>query len=72
MVHVDASNEEEMKIWEEKNRKIAQMVKGTNVGEGRGAVALVCQNFSCSPPVTSADALESMLSRKKGIERGIR
>ncbi|OWM87215.1 spermatogenesis-associated protein 20 isoform X2 [Punica granatum] len=64
VIHVDPTDPQEMKFWEENNSNIAQMAKSNSSGEDERAVALVCQNFTCSPPVTSPSALEELLSRK--------
>lgn len=64
VIHIDPTNIEEMKFWEEHNGNLAQMAKINSPEEDDLMVALVCQNFTCSPPVTSPRALEELLSRK--------
>lgn len=62
VIHVDSTNVEEMRFWEENNSNIAVMGKN-NYSEDR-VVALVCQNFTCSPPISSPDSLLEKLSGK--------
>ncbi|KAL3849786.1 hypothetical protein ACJIZ3_011668 [Penstemon smallii] len=61
VIHIDPSDVEEMGFWEENNDKIALMAKN-NFAPDR-VVALVCQNFTCSPAVHDPKSLESLLSR---------
>ncbi|KAK3407380.1 hypothetical protein EUGRSUZ_K03449 [Eucalyptus grandis] len=60
VIHIDPANSEEVQFWEEHNSNIALMAKN-NAAEDR-VVALVCQNFTCSPPITSATSLQAKLS----------
>ncbi|KAJ4828501.1 hypothetical protein Tsubulata_012466 [Turnera subulata] len=62
VIHIDPTNNEEMEIWEENNSKIALMAKN-NLSPDK-VVALVCQNFTCSPPVSDPKSLEVLLSKK--------
>lgn len=59
MIHIDPSDPEEMNFWEAKNTKIASMARGS-FSEDK-AVALVCQNFSCKPPVSDPASLQALL-----------
>lgn len=61
MIHIDPTDAEEVSFWEETNGNIALMAKD-NASADR-VIALVCQNFTCSPPVSDLKALESLLSR---------
>ncbi|CAN0897995.1 Spermatogenesis-associated protein 20 [Linum grandiflorum] len=63
VVHIDPSDDDEMRTWEENHSNIAQMAKSNNVS-GDKVVALVCQNFTCSPPVADPRSLETLLSKK--------
>ncbi|VFQ89942.1 unnamed protein product [Cuscuta campestris] len=60
VIHIDPSDSDELRFWEENNEKIATMAKNNFVVRNK-VVALVCQNFACSPPVYDAKALESLL-----------
>ncbi|KAF5931342.1 hypothetical protein HYC85_032215 [Camellia sinensis] len=62
VIHVDPTEEEELEFWEENNGKIATMAKNNFVSDK--VVALVCQNFTCSPPVTNPKSLEALFSKK--------
>ncbi|CAI0447667.1 unnamed protein product [Linum tenue] len=62
VMHIDPSDHEEMKVWEENNSNIAEMAKKNFSGDK--VVGLVCQNFTCSPPVTDPRSLETLLSKK--------
>ncbi|KAG6504986.1 hypothetical protein ZIOFF_037334 [Zingiber officinale] len=61
VIQIDPNNSEEMEFWEHYNPNIAEMAKGTPKDEP--VVAHVCQNFACSPPVTSADGLRILLAK---------
>ncbi|XP_058200184.1 uncharacterized protein LOC131315126 [Rhododendron vialii] len=62
VIHIDPANEEELQFWEENNGHITAMARNTfAVGK---VVALVCQNFTCSPAVTDPKSLEALLSKK--------
>lgn len=62
VIHIDPTDEEEMQFWEENNVHVAAMARNTfAVGK---VVALVCQNFTCSPAVTDPKSLEALLSKK--------
>ncbi|KAI4341702.1 hypothetical protein MLD38_026394 [Melastoma candidum] len=63
VIHIDVANADEMRFWEEMNSSIAAMGKH-NYSPDR-VVALVCQNFSCSPPISRPDSLVEKLSGKK-------
>lgn len=60
VIHIDPSNTAEMEFWEEQNNNIAHMAKTNYAGDK--VVALVCQNFTCSPPTYDAKSLEVLLS----------
>lgn len=60
VIHIDPTDTEELEFWAENNNKIASMAR-SNLSADK-VVALVCQNFTCSPPVTEAKMLENMLS----------
>lgn len=51
-----------MEFWEVNNSNIALMAKN-NYAVNK-VVALVCQNFTCSAPVTDHLSLEALLSQK--------
>jgi uncharacterized protein YyaL (SSP411 family) len=62
VIQVDLKNAETMEFWEKTNPNIAQMARSGP--RDVPAVAHVCQNFTCSPPVTSSDALKECLNKK--------
>ncbi|XP_065861291.1 uncharacterized protein [Euphorbia lathyris] len=62
VIHVDPSNNEEMEFWEDKNSHIALMARNNFAADK--VVALVCQNFSCSPPIREAKSLKTLLAKK--------
>ncbi|XP_052118810.1 uncharacterized protein LOC107492509 isoform X2 [Arachis duranensis] len=62
VLHIDPNNKEEMEFWEQNNSNIALMAKNNHAANK--AVALVCQNFTCSPPVTDQSSLDALLSKK--------
>ncbi|CAL1390440.1 unnamed protein product [Linum trigynum] len=62
VMHIDPSDHEEMKVWEQNYSSIAEMAK-KNFSADK-VVGLVCQNFTCSPPVTDPRSLETLLSKK--------
>lgn len=62
VIHVDPTNTEEMEFWEGMNSNIALMAKNNFAADK--VVALVCQNLTCSPPVTEPGSLKSLLSQK--------
>ncbi|KAK0581385.1 hypothetical protein LWI29_013141 [Acer saccharum] len=62
VIHIDPTDTEELDFWAENNSNIASMAR--NNFSADKAVALVCQNFTCSPPVTDPKLLESLLSNK--------
>uniref|UniRef100_A0A2P2LKS2 Spermatogenesis-associated protein 20 isoform X1 n=4 Tax=Rhizophora mucronata TaxID=61149 RepID=A0A2P2LKS2_RHIMU len=61
VIHIDPTNNEEMEIWEDNNSNIALMARSTFAADK--VVALVCQNFTCSAPVTDPKSLKSLLSK---------
>ncbi|VAH68526.1 unnamed protein product [Triticum turgidum subsp. durum] len=61
VIQIDVSNMEEMAFWESNNANIAQMAQSSP--SGKPAVAHVCQEFKCSPPVTSPGALRELLNK---------
>ncbi|KAH9786258.1 Thioredox DsbH domain-containing protein [Citrus sinensis] len=62
VIHIDPADTEEMDFWEEHNSNNASMAR--NNFSADKVVALVCQNFSCSPPVTDPISLENLLLEK--------
>ncbi|GMH31017.1 hypothetical protein Nepgr_032860 [Nepenthes gracilis] len=62
VIHIDPTNAEEMKFWEENNPGISLMARNSFSAEK--VVALVCRNFACSPPITDPLSLQSLLSKK--------
>lgn len=62
MIHVDPSDMEEIDFWEANNDDIAIIAKNSFAVDR--VVALVCQNFTCSSPVTDPVSLEALLSSK--------
>ncbi|WVZ05300.1 hypothetical protein V8G54_018646 [Vigna mungo] len=62
VIHIDPSNKEEMEFWEVNNNNVSLMAK--NNYDVHKVVALVCQNFTCSPPLTDPSSLEAVLSKK--------
>lgn len=62
VIHIDPADTEEMDFWEEHNNNNASMAR--NNFSADKVVALVCQNFSCSPPVTDPISLENLLLEK--------
>ncbi|KAF8401524.1 hypothetical protein HHK36_012464 [Tetracentron sinense] len=59
VIHIDPSNKEEMEFWEGNNQNIANMAKNSPASDK--VVALVCQNFTCSSPVTDPMSLKALL-----------
>lgn len=62
VIHIDPADTEEMDFWEEHNSNNASMAR--NNFSADKVVALVCQNFSCSPSVTDPITLENLLLEK--------
>ncbi|KAJ4783320.1 hypothetical protein LUZ62_034566 [Rhynchospora pubera] len=62
VVQVDPKDTEEIDFWEKINPNIAQMA--CSGPPDLPAVAHVCQNFMCSPPVISSDELKNILNKK--------
>ncbi|KAG8054039.1 hypothetical protein GUJ93_ZPchr0001g30377 [Zizania palustris] len=61
VIQIDPRNMEEMGFWESNNPNVAQMARSSS--PEKPAVAHVCQDFKCSPPVTSPDALRELLNK---------
>ncbi|XP_031122676.1 spermatogenesis-associated protein 20 isoform X1 [Ipomoea triloba] len=61
VIHIDPSDVEETGFWEDMNANIASMAKSNSAADK--SVALVCQNFTCSPPISDTESLVSLLSR---------
>ncbi|OEL17781.1 Spermatogenesis-associated protein 20 [Dichanthelium oligosanthes] len=61
VIQIDLRNTDEMEFWDSTNANIAQMARSSPVG--KKAVAHVCQDFKCSPPVTSPEALHQLLNK---------
>ncbi|CAI8615056.1 unnamed protein product [Vicia faba] len=62
VIHIDPNKKEDMEFWEVNNSNIALMAKNNSAVDK--VVALVCQNFTCSAPVTDSSSLEALLSQK--------
>ncbi|XP_057461629.1 uncharacterized protein LOC130751906 [Actinidia eriantha] len=62
VIHVDPTDDEELGFWEENNSNIATMAKNSFTADK--VVALVCQNFTCSPAISDPRALAALLSKK--------
>lgn len=62
VIHIDPTDEEVIGFWEENNANVALMAKNSFVADK--VVALVCQNFTCSSPVTDSASLEALLLQK--------
>ncbi|XP_017252409.1 uncharacterized protein LOC108222933 isoform X1 [Daucus carota subsp. sativus] len=62
VIHIDPADMEEMDFWETNNADIALM--GKNAFVSGKVVGLVCQNFTCSSPVTNPSDLEALLLEK--------
>ena len=62
VIRIDPTNSEEMQIWNDNNSNIALMAKNNFAADK--VVALLCQNFTCSPPVTDPKSLEALLAKK--------
>ncbi|XP_031259272.1 spermatogenesis-associated protein 20 isoform X2 [Pistacia vera] len=65
VIHIDPTDTEEMDFWAENNNNSAVMAK--NNFSADKVVALVCQNFTCSPAVTDPKSLEHLLSKKPSV-----
>ncbi|PNT73542.1 hypothetical protein BRADI_2g60097v3 [Brachypodium distachyon] len=61
VIQIDPRNTEEMGFWESNNANIAQMARSSP--PEKLVVAHVCQDFKCSPPVTSPGALRELLNK---------
>ncbi|KAL2238950.1 UNVERIFIED_CONTAM: Spermatogenesis-associated protein 20 [Sesamum indicum] len=61
VIHIDPTDIQEMRFWEENNDKIALMAKNNFTSDKM--VALVCQDFTCNPPVYDPSSLELLLSK---------
>ncbi|XP_020108373.1 spermatogenesis-associated protein 20 [Ananas comosus] len=61
VIQIDPGNREEMEFWDSYNPNIAQMARSGPVDSP--AVAHVCHNFVCNPPVTDPDALHTLLNK---------
>ena len=57
MIHIDPSDEDEMRFWGERNPNISAMAKSNFAAEK--VVALVCKDFACKAPVTDPKSLEA-------------
>ncbi|XP_010522664.1 PREDICTED: spermatogenesis-associated protein 20 isoform X2 [Tarenaya hassleriana] len=62
VIHIDPSSSVDMEFWEKHNINIADIAR-TNYAGGDRAVALVCQNFTCSPPVYDPNSLTELLAK---------
>jgi len=61
VIHIDPSSSDEIEFWEEHNSNVAEMAKKNRNSEK--VVALVCQHFTCSPPVFDSSSLTRLLSK---------
>ncbi|XVE77663.1 hypothetical protein DITRI_Ditri13aG0080400 [Diplodiscus trichospermus] len=61
VIHIDPTNTVEIEFWEANNSKVATMARNNFAADK--VMALVCQNFTCSPPVSSPKSLENMVSK---------
>lgn len=61
MIHIDPWSSDEMEFWEEYNSNVAEMAKRNR--DSDKVVALVCQHFTCSPPVSDSSSLTRLLSK---------
>jgi uncharacterized protein YyaL (SSP411 family) len=61
VIQIDPRNTQEMEFWDSNNTNIAQMARSSP--PGNQAVAHVCHDFKCSPPVTSPEALRELLNK---------
>ncbi|GFQ03340.1 spermatogenesis-associated protein 20 [Phtheirospermum japonicum] len=60
VIHIDPNDVDEIGFWETNNEKIAVMAKNNFASDK--VVALVCKNFTCSPPIHDPKSLESNLA----------
>lgn len=61
VIQIDPGNREEMEFWESRNQNIFEMAR--NSPADKLHIAHVCQNCVCSPPVSSPDALSTLLKK---------
>ncbi|VVB07078.1 unnamed protein product [Arabis nemorensis] len=61
VIHIDPSSSNEMEFWEDHNSNVAEMAKRNRNSEK--VVALVCQHFTCSPPVFDSSSLTRLLCK---------
>ncbi|KAL3647965.1 hypothetical protein CASFOL_008933 [Castilleja foliolosa] len=61
VIHIDPNDVDEIGFWETNNEKIAVMAKNNFASDK--VVALVCKNFTCSPPIHDPKSLESNLAK---------
>ncbi|CAA7398446.1 unnamed protein product [Spirodela intermedia] len=61
VIQIDPSKEEEMEFWQEGNLSIAAMARNSLLHQT--TVAHVCENFVCRAPVTSLQALYTLLNK---------
>ncbi|XVF80507.1 hypothetical protein PTKIN_Ptkin15bG0079200 [Pterospermum kingtungense] len=61
VIPIDPTITAEMEFWEANNSKVSVMARNNFASDK--AVALVCQNFTCSPPISSPKSLEDLLSK---------
>ncbi|KAK1315644.1 hypothetical protein QJS10_CPA05g00498 [Acorus calamus] len=62
VIHIDPTNSEDMEFWNNHNPNIGQMARGSPTGK---VVSHVCQNFTCSAPVSDPDALQTLLAQNR-------
>ncbi|XP_022758050.1 spermatogenesis-associated protein 20 isoform X2 [Durio zibethinus] len=61
VIHIDPTNTADMEFWEANNGKVALVARNNFAADK--VIALVCQNFTCSPPISSPKSLEDLLSK---------
>ncbi|KAH0908333.1 hypothetical protein HID58_031654 [Brassica napus] len=61
VIHIDPWSSDEMEFWEEHNSNVAEMAKRNR--DSDKVVALVCQHFTCTPPVSDSSSLTRLLSK---------
>ncbi|XP_074268347.1 uncharacterized protein LOC141591786 [Silene latifolia] len=66
VIHIDPSDPEDSRFWETNNEKIMRMARG--VYSEDKVVALVCQNFTCKPPISDPASLKALLLNKNATK----
>ncbi|KAF5184490.1 Spermatogenesis-associated protein [Thalictrum thalictroides] len=60
VIHIDPNNKEDIDFWQGNNENISLIAKGSPAADK--VAAYVCQNFTCSSPVTDPKSLEALLN----------